>query len=60
MIKPESFYNLLLKNGTDFFTGVPDSLLKNFCAYITDTAPEEKHIIAANEGCATEIGRAHV
>lgn len=55
MIKPESFYNLLLKNGTDFFTGVPDSLLKNFCAYITDTAPEEKHIIAANEGCATAL-----
>ena len=23
--------------GIDFFTGVPDSLLKDFCGYITDT-----------------------
>lgn len=55
MIRPEYFYELLNKNGTDFFTGVPDSLLKNFCAYITDTAPAEKNIIAANEGCATGL-----
>lgn len=55
MIKPESFYNELVKNGADFFTGVPDSLLKNLCAYITDNAPEENHIIAANEGNATGL-----
>ena len=55
MIKPETFYNELIQHGTDFFTGVPDSLLKNFCAYITDNAPEEKHIIAANEGNATGL-----
>jgi len=52
MIRPEYFYDLLQKRGSDFFTGVPDSLLKNFCAYVTDTVPEDKHIIAANEGCA--------
>lgn len=46
---------MLIQNGTDFFAGVPDSLLKNFCAYITDNAPEEKHVIAANEGCATAL-----
>ncbi len=55
MIRPEFFYNELIKKGTDFFTGVPDSLLKNFCAYITDNAPAEKHIIAANEGNATGL-----
>ena len=55
MIRPSYFYNLLVKNGTDFFAGVPDSLLKNFCAYITDTAPAEKHIISANEGSATAL-----
>ena len=55
MIRPSYFYNLLIKNGTDFFAGVPDSLLKNFCAYITDTAPAEKHIISANEGSATAL-----
>jgi phosphonopyruvate decarboxylase len=55
MIKPSTFYNLLIENGTDFFAGVPDSLLKNFCAYVTDNAPEEKHIISANEGSATAL-----
>ncbi len=55
MIRPSVFYDLLVKNGTDFFAGVPDSLLKNFCAYITDNAPEEKHIISANEGSATAL-----
>ena len=55
MIRPAYFYDLLMKNGTDFFAGVPDSLLKNFCAYVTDNAPAEKHIISANEGSATAL-----
>ena len=55
MIRPSYFYDLLIKNGTDFFAGVPDSLLKNLCAYITDTAPADKHIISANEGSATGL-----
>lgn len=55
MIKSEEFANLLLKKNLDFFTGVPDSLLKNLCAYITDTLPKNKHIIAANEGNALTI-----
>ena len=55
MIRPSYFYDLLIKNGTDFFAGVPDSLLKNFCAYVTDDAPSEKHIISANEGSATAL-----
>jgi phosphonopyruvate decarboxylase len=36
----------------DFFAGVPDSLLKNLCAYITDHSDERHNIIAANEGAA--------
>ena len=55
MIRPSFFYDLLIKNGSDFFAGVPDSLLKNFCAYVTDNAPAEKHIISANEGSATGL-----
>lgn len=55
MIRPSYFYDLVIKNGTDFFAGVPDSLLKNFCAYVTDNAPSEKHIISANEGSATAL-----
>lgn len=59
MIRPKFFYELLQENGTDFFTGVPDSLLKNFCAYITDTADKTHHIIAANEGCAVGLAAGH-
>ncbi len=55
MIEPKYFYDLLIKNGADFFTGVPDSLLKNFCAYVTDNAPADKNIISANEGSATAL-----
>ncbi len=55
MIHPKTFYDLLIKNGTDFFAGVPDSLLKNLCAYITDNAPKSNHIISANEGSATGL-----
>ncbi len=31
MINPENFLNSLLNSKINFFTGVPDSLLKNFC-----------------------------
>ena len=55
MIRPQFFYELLKENGTGFFTGVPDSLLKSFCAYLTDTAGSKNHIIAANEGCAVGL-----
>ena len=55
MISPKYFYDSLIANGTDFCAGVPDSLLKNFCAYITDNAPADKHIISANEGSATAL-----
>lgn len=36
MIRPESFVAALEENGADFFTGVPDSLLKAFCACLSD------------------------
>lgn len=36
----------------EFYTSVPDSLLKNLCACLTDTADTHHHIIAANEGAA--------
>jgi len=52
MINPSFLYEKLFQKGTDFFSGVPDSLLKSFCAYITDHVKGENHIIAANEGAA--------
>lgn len=52
MINTSKFYNALVERGIQFFTGVPDSLLKDICAFISDNAPKEKHIIAANEGAS--------
>ena len=52
MIRPEFFVETLKEYGIDFFAGVPDSLLKNICAYIQDNVDEHHNIIAANEGGA--------
>ena len=49
MIRPSFFYNLLSEYGIAFYAGVPDSLLKNLCGYITDNACKKNNIIAANE-----------
>ncbi len=55
MINTSNFYNYLVKKGIHFFTGVPDSLLKDICAYITDNSTKQNHIIAANEGNAIAL-----
>lgn len=55
MIRPEFLVNTLKEHQINFYTGVPDSLLKNICAYITDNLPAEQNIIAANEGGAMGI-----
>lgn len=55
MIHPQFFVDTLGAYGINFFAGVPDSLLKNICAYITDTLPKEQNIIAANEGGAMGV-----
>lgn len=52
MVDTKGFYQALVSRGMDLFAGVPDSLLANFCAYVTETAPEGRHIITANEGSA--------
>lgn len=59
MVNPASFYNTLIENKVDFFSGVPDSLLKSLCAYITDHSPKERNIIAPNEGCAVALAAGH-
>lgn len=55
MIDTKQFYDYLLSKEINFFTGVPDSLLKNLCACITDNQIGSTHIIAANEGNAVSI-----
>ena len=59
MIRPEFFIEKLRESGIDCFAGVPDSLLKNICAYITDQCDAEHNIIAANEGAAVGIAAGH-
>ena len=54
MIEVRNFVGCLKEVGIGFFTGVPDSLLKSFCAYVTDTCGES-HVIAANEGGAVGL-----
>jgi len=59
MIRPKFFYDTLSSHGISFYAGVPDSLLKNLCAYITDHADERHNIIAANEGGAMGLAAGH-
>jgi len=52
MIDIASFTDKLHDSGIEFITGVPDTLLNDFCLYIEDSWSKERHIIAANEGNA--------
>lgn len=59
MISPQFFIEALKEKGIDCFAGVPDSLLKNICAYITDHFDAAHNIIAANEGAAVGLAAGH-
>lgn len=59
MIDPKWFIDTLGSYGIDFFAGVPDSLLKNVCAYISDNLDGKHNIIAANEGGAVGLAAGH-
>lgn len=58
MIEVVKFIDALETAGVSFFTGVPDSLLKSFCAYLTDSRGGG-HVIAANEGGAVGLAAGH-
>jgi len=55
MLRPSFFIDTLREQGIDFFAGVPDSLLKNICAYIADNIDDKHNIITANEGGAVAL-----
>ena len=59
MIRPEFFIETLKEKGIDCFAGVPDSLLKNMCAYISDHFDAAHNIIVANEGAAVGLAAGH-
>ena len=58
MIKVTTLINLFKKNNSDFFTGVPDSVLKELSSSL-QSANKKNHIIATNEGAAVSIGIGH-
>ncbi len=58
-IKPNDFFNELTGHGVEFFAGVPDSLLKEFCLCIDDSVSGDQHIITANEGNAVAMATGH-
>ena len=49
MVEVGRFVGGLKAAGVVFFAGVQDSLLKGFCAYVTDTCGENYHVIG-NDG----------
>lgn len=59
MLSPKIFIESLAAKGVDFFAGVPDSLLKNVCAFISNTLDDRHNIIAANEGAAVGLAAGH-
>lgn len=59
MLCPTDYLRVLGDSGVTFFTGVPDSLLKEFCACVTMTLKPEDHLISANEGAAVGLAIGH-
>lgn len=55
MLDPVTYLKILEEANINFFTGVPDSLLKEICSCITETVAPENHVIAANEGAAVGL-----
>jgi len=58
MIKVGALINLLKKNKSNFYTGVPDSVLKELSSSLQKMS-KKNHIIATNEGAAVSIGIGH-
>jgi phosphonopyruvate decarboxylase len=55
MIDAKDLFLFLKKNKIKFFTGVPDSILKNFIYILDSNKKKTEHIITANEGSAVAL-----
>ena len=58
MIEVDDLIKTLKKNKINFFSGVPDSILKNLSIYLQKNE-SKKHVLAVNEGAAVSIGIGH-
>lgn len=59
MVNQKRLFDALHSMGIVFYTGVPDSLLNNFCLYLTEKMSADQHVMAANEGNAIAIAAGH-
>jgi phosphonopyruvate decarboxylase len=55
MIDQKKFHDCLKNAGVEFITGVPDTLLNDFCLYAQAHLAPDRHVIAANEGNAVAL-----
>lgn len=55
MIDPLEFIKYLTKKNVDFFTGVPDSLLKELISCMSENLDSSRYLITANEGNAIAV-----
>jgi phosphonopyruvate decarboxylase len=55
MLQVESFFRDLGESGFRFFTGVPDSLLRDLGAFLDERVDPACHVISANEGSAVAM-----
>lgn len=59
MVDQNILFDSLQELGIHFYTGVPDSLLNDFCLYLCNHYSSKQHIMAANEGNAIAIAAGH-
>ena len=55
------FLDTCIESGIDFFTGVPDSLLKGLCneLFVRYGTASDSHVVAHNEGGAVALCAGH-
>ena len=58
MIRCEELIEWMAVHGVDFYTGVPDSVLKQICFYLEEHAGDN-HVVTANEGGAVALATGH-
>lgn len=55
MIELKNVYETLKRAGVEFISGVPDTLLNDFCLGLDSHWDKEQHVLAANEGNAIAL-----
>jgi len=59
MLECDVFFDALTDENISFFSGVPDSLLSDFCRFLSEHVPAKEHVVAANEGSAVALAVGH-